>query len=109
MSPRRSATLATLLALALSAALAGPALAAPIAIPGAPLTVYVDQLGQLQAKRDNGPNNIFYSSVPTATRKPGAVDARGTPRSRWRSIGMSIGRVHPLLKEPPSALALIRA
>ncbi len=63
MSPRRTATLATLLALALSAALAGPALAAPVTIAGAPLTVYVDSLGQLQAKRDNGERNIFYNSL----------------------------------------------
>jgi hypothetical protein len=63
MSPRRTATLATLLALALSAALAGPALAVPITIPGAPLTVYVDALGQLQAKRDNGERNIFFNSL----------------------------------------------
>ena len=39
MPTRRTATLATLLALALSAALAGPALAVPVTIPGAPLTV----------------------------------------------------------------------
>jgi hypothetical protein len=63
MSPRRTATLATLLALALSAALAGPALAVPITIPGAPLTVYVDAFGQLQAKRDNGERNIFFNSL----------------------------------------------
>jgi hypothetical protein len=65
MLPRRTGTLATLLALALSAALAGPALAVPVPIPGAPLTVYVDELGQLQAKRDNGPNNIFYNPAST--------------------------------------------
>ena len=65
MSPRRTATLATLLALALSAALAGPALAVPVAIPGAPLTVYVDELGQLQAKRDTQERNIFYRSTST--------------------------------------------
>ena len=65
MPSRRTATLATLLALALSAALAGPALAVPVAIPGAPLTVYVDELGQLQAKRDNSDKNIFYKEDKT--------------------------------------------
>ena len=65
MSPRRNATLATLFALALSAALAGPALAVPVTIPGAPLTVYVDELGQLQAKRDTQERNIFYRSTST--------------------------------------------
>ncbi len=66
MSPRRTATLATLLALALSAALAGPALAVPVTLPGAPLTVYVDELGQLQAKRDTSAKNIFYDpDLPT--------------------------------------------
>ena len=63
MPSRRTATLATLLALALSASLAGPALAVPVAIPGAPLTVYVDELGQLQAKRDDGERNIFFNSL----------------------------------------------
>jgi hypothetical protein len=64
MSPRRTATLATLLALALSTASAGPALAEPVALSGAPLTVYVDELGQLQAVRqtDDGPSGIFYNS-----------------------------------------------
>jgi len=65
MPTRRTATLATLFALALSAALAGPALAVPVAIPGAPLTVYVDELGQLQAKRDSQERNIFYRSTST--------------------------------------------
>ena len=65
MPSRRTATLATLLALALSAVLAGPALAVPVTIPGAPLTVYVDELGQLQAKRDTQERNIFYRSTST--------------------------------------------
>lgn len=65
MSARRTATMATLLALALSAALAGPALAEPVTLPGAPLTIYVDQLGQLQAKRDNAERNIFFNSLST--------------------------------------------
>jgi hypothetical protein len=63
MSPRRTATLATLLALALSAALAGSALADPVALNGAPLTVYVDELGQLQAKRNDSQLGIFYPST----------------------------------------------
>ena len=65
MPTRRTATLATLLALALSAALAGPALAVPVTIPGAPLTIWVDELGQLQAKRDTQQRNIFYRSTST--------------------------------------------
>jgi hypothetical protein len=65
MSSRRTATLATLLALALSAALAGPALATPVTLAGAPLAVYVDELGQLQAKRDDGAKNIFYDPDST--------------------------------------------
>ena len=65
MSSRRTSTLATLLALAFSAALAGPALAVPVAISGAPLTIYVDELGQLQAKRDNAERNIFFNSTST--------------------------------------------
>ena len=65
MSPRRAATLATLLTLVVSAALAGPALAVPITIPGAPLTIYVDERGQLQAKRDSAERNIFYRSTST--------------------------------------------
>jgi hypothetical protein len=65
MSARRTATLATLLALALSAALAAPVLAAPVTIPGTPLTVYVDSLGQLQAKRDTAERNIFFESTST--------------------------------------------
>jgi hypothetical protein len=60
MLPRRTAILATLLALALSAGLAGSALAAPISLPGNPLTVYVDELGQLQAKRFDSALGIFY-------------------------------------------------
>ena len=63
--PRRIiATLASLLALALSA---GTALAAPVSFPGGPLTVYVDQLGQLQAFRatPEGPLGIFYRSTST--------------------------------------------
>ncbi|MEA2229726.1 MAG: hypothetical protein QOF04_3356, partial [Solirubrobacteraceae bacterium] len=65
MPARRTATLATLLALALSAALAAPVLAAPVTIPGTPLTVYVDALGQLQAKRDTAERNIFFESTST--------------------------------------------
>lgn len=63
MSRRTTATLATLLALTLS----GTALAAPVSLPGDPLTVYVDELGQLQAFRAtaDGPLGIFYRSTST--------------------------------------------
>jgi hypothetical protein len=63
--PLHRSVLATLFALALTAALAGPAHAVPVAIPGAPLTVYVDERGQLQAKRDAAERNIFYRSTST--------------------------------------------
>ena len=65
MSPRRTAALTTLLAVAVSAFLAAPALAVPVALPGAPLTVYVDERGQLQAKREGADRNIFYRSTST--------------------------------------------
>ena len=60
MPSRRTALPAMLLALALSAGLAGSALADPIALAGAPLTVSVDELGQLQAKRNDSASGIFY-------------------------------------------------
>jgi len=67
MPSRRTALPATLLALALSAGLAGPVLAAPVSLGGSPLTVYVDELGQLQAVRqtDEGPSGIFFNNDRT--------------------------------------------
>ena len=67
MSPRTTASLATVLVLALFGGLAGSALADPIPLTGAPLTVYVGDHGQLQAFRagEDGPIGIFYRSTST--------------------------------------------
>ena len=58
MSSRRTALLATLLALALSPPSPDPRSRCRLA-PGRPLTVYVDELGQLQASASTA-NGIFY-------------------------------------------------
>lgn len=61
--PRAAATLAAVGALVASSA--GPAAAYPTdhafsAIPGSPLTVWIGDVGQLQAKRDTDTANIFF-------------------------------------------------
>jgi hypothetical protein len=46
-------------------ALAAPAVAAPVPLPGNPLTVHVGELGQLQAFRAGNANGIFYPADET--------------------------------------------
>jgi hypothetical protein len=50
---------------AASLAIASPARAATATIPGAPLTVYVSDRGQLQAMRGGDSGGIFYPSHET--------------------------------------------
>ena len=61
MSPRRAASIAALCTLAAWATLATPALAAPTALSGNPLTVYVGERGQLQAYRADSDSGIFFA------------------------------------------------
>ena len=65
MSPRTTATLATVVMLALSAGLAGSALADPTPLAGNPLSVYVGDRGQLQAIRAGSDAGIFFPSTAT--------------------------------------------
>jgi hypothetical protein len=59
----RWAVAAALAVLGLSAAGASTASAAPIALGGSPLNVYVDERGQLQAFRAGIPDGIYYPST----------------------------------------------
>jgi hypothetical protein len=59
----RRVVAAALAALGLSAANASVASAAPIALGGSPLNVYVDSRGQLQAFKDGSSTGIYYPST----------------------------------------------
>jgi hypothetical protein len=61
----RRAVAAGLAALGLCAAGASVASAAPIALGGSPLNVYVDERGQLQAFRAGIPDGIYYPATST--------------------------------------------
>jgi hypothetical protein len=65
MSPRTTAAVAAVLALALLGGLAGTALADPTPLPGNPLTVYVGDQGQLQAVRAGSTTGIFFDPFQT--------------------------------------------
>ena len=61
----RRVVAATIAALALCAAGASAASAAPVALGGSPLNVYVGERGQLQAFRAGVPEGIYYRSTST--------------------------------------------
>jgi hypothetical protein len=61
----RRVVAAALAVIALCAAAASGAGAAPVALGGSPLNVYVDQLGQLQAFRDGQGSGIYFPDTST--------------------------------------------
>jgi hypothetical protein len=61
----RRVVAAALAVIGLCAATAAGASAAPVALGGSPLNVYVDQLGQLQAFRDGQDSGIYFPDTST--------------------------------------------
>jgi hypothetical protein len=84
----RSTALAAIAAGALTVVFGAPAVAAVVPIAGSPISVYVGDLGQLQAHRDGDSTNIFFSpgnqtgdagfflAFPAGTGQPTGLDKK---------------------------------